>query len=141
MPKSKARSRVCQFCKKEYQLNVDGGMHRYCSVKCRQQWHYDRWKSTGNKRCAIKTRSYQLKTNYGITVDDFDIMFEGQGKCCKICKKENITGKNWHVDHSHINGKIRGILCQKCNQALGMVYDDVLILEKMIEYLKENNEQ
>ena len=138
MPKAKKRIRTCQFCKKEYELNIDGGLHKYCSVKCRQQWHYNRWKSTGNKRCRIKTRSYQLKTHYGITLEDFDIIFKLQSNSCKICKNKNITGKNWHVDHCHKTGKIRGILCQKCNQALGMVYDDISILEKMIEYLKDN---
>lgn len=140
MPKSKIRNRICQFCKKEYQLNIDKGMHKYCSSECRQKWHYNRWKSNGGRRCPQKLREYQLKTNYGISIEDFNIILLSQNNSCKICKIKNQSGKNWHIDHCHKNGKIRGILCQKCNQAIGMVYENIEILENMIQYLEENSE-
>jgi hypothetical protein len=141
MPKSKIRDRICKWCNKNYQLNVDGGKHAYCSDKCRRDWHYNRWKSNGGKRCPIKLREYQLKTNYGISIQQFEDLFDSQDRSCKICKTKNISGKNWHVDHSHKHGKIRGILCSKCNQALGMVYDDIEILKNMIKYLEADNEK
>ena len=138
MPRSKIRIRICKWCKQEYKLNINGGKHFYCSDKCRQDWHYNRWKSNGGKRCPQKTREYQLKTHYGISIEEFNKLFDDQNKACKICNKQNTCGKNWHVDHCHQTGKIRGILCAKCNQALGMVYDDIKILQNMIQYLEDN---
>lgn len=138
--KVKDRDRICKWCQKDFKLQEFGGKNKYCSEKCRRDWHYNRWKSNGGKRCPIKTRSYLLKCNYGITIEDFDLMFQSQGSVCKICKNTNITGKNWHVDHDHSNGKIRGILCSLCNQALGLVKENIDTLNNMINYLGTQNE-
>ena len=81
---------------------------------------------------------------YGLTVDDYMELFRKQNGICKICQKPEIGGKRLAVDHDHSCcsgayscGKcIRGLLCTKCNQALGMVADDISILESMIAYLK-----
>lgn len=140
MPKSKIRERICNWCKKEYLLNALGGKIKYCSEKCRRDWHYNRWKSNGGKRCPVKTRSYLLKHNYGITIEDFNLMFQNQGSVCKICKNSNTSGKNWHVDHNHSTGKIRGVLCSSCNQALGLTKESINILKSMINYIEEDNE-
>lgn len=65
-----------------------------------------------------------LKRNYGITPDDYYTMFEQQKGCCAICgnparaKKDNIPYR-LAVDHDHVSGKVRGLLCMKCNQHLG----------------------
>lgn len=139
--KLECRDRICDFCKKEFLLKENGGGFKYCSKKCSRDSHYNRWKSNGGRRCPIKSRSYLLKFNYGITIEDFNIMFEAQGSMCKICKNINTTGKNWHVDHSHSSGKIRGILCSSCNQALGLVRENIKTLNNMIDYLEVNNEQ
>jgi len=130
MPKSKNRIRKCQWCQTEYELGVQSTQHKYCSETCRQQWHYNKWKSNGGHRDPIKLREYQLKTNYGITISDFDELFKSQNFCCKICKKQTPSGKNLHVDHCHVSLKIRGILCSTCNQAIGLVKENIEILKK-----------
>jgi len=68
-------------------------------------------------------RSYSLRVNYGISVEQYEAMLKQQSGCCAICKKapgENARGR-LHVDHCHKTGKIRGLLCVKCNMALGWV--------------------
>jgi len=45
-------------------------------------------------------------------------------------------GYGWHVDHNHTTGKVRGILCQQCNQAIGLFKDNIFIIEKAAEYLE-----
>ena len=61
---------------------------------------------------------------------------------CEICGDTAPPHrKHLAVDHNHITGKIRGMLCDPCNLALGKFKDSVIILEKAISYLKERNEK
>ena len=64
-------------------------------------------------------------------------MAEDQKGICAICG-ELPHGENrvLHIDHDHLTGKIRGLLCMSCNRALGWFRDDTVILKKAIEYLK-----
>ena len=92
-----------------------------------QQEHY----SYGQRR------EYYLERNYGITVDDYNKIFEEQGGSCAICgKHQKDLTKALAVDHDHITGKIRGLLCDGCNLALGKLNDSIKILESAIEYLR-----
>lgn len=138
MPRSKRRTRTCQWCDKSYELGIESNLHKYCSTDCRQQWHYDRWKSNGGRRCPKKLREYQLQHNYGLSLDDFNRLLESQNNRCAICLKDSPGGKNWHVDHCHQTGEVRGVLCQKCNQAIGMFYEDLEILDRAKEYIKKH---
>lgn len=58
---------------------------------------------------------------YNITLEDYDTLFQLQGGVCAICGKPETSAKvsNLAVDHNHINGSIRGLLCNKCNRGLG----------------------
>lgn len=80
-----------------------------------------------------------LRKNYGITVDDLLEMMEDQNNLCAICKKDlkSLTPKNVHIDHCHKSNemKIRGVLCNKCNMALGLLNDDVELFKTCIKYL------
>jgi hypothetical protein len=55
-------------------------------------------------------------------------------KACVVCGSKKIL----QLDHNHKNGKFRGVLCHKCNTALGCVNDDIDLLKKLISYVKEN---
>jgi len=81
-----------------------------------------------------------LQYSYGILLEEYEIMRESQKCRCYICgKHENDTNrKRLFVDHCHTTGKIRGLLCQQCNTALGMVNEDVDILFAMVSYLQEH---
>jgi hypothetical protein len=83
-----------------------------------------------------QVRSSNLKKLYGITLDQFNDLFRAQGEQCAICKATSSTGKNWHVDHCHEAGRIRGILCHSCNLMIGHASDDVERLLAAVEYLK-----
>ena len=87
----------------------------------------------------IKRRSY-LKTEYGLSMEDYDKMFKLQKGKCKICKvshPKNISHKHLYVDHCHKTGKIRGLLCRGCNFAIGEMEDNILFFKNAINYLKE----
>lgn len=80
---------------------------------------------------------YSRKSKYGISKEEFSEMLLNQGGVCAICKGDN-SGKTLRVDHNHVTGKIRGLLCSNCNVALGMTKEDRNILEEMIDYLDRN---
>lgn len=83
-------------------------------------------------------RARMLLKEYGITPDDYLRMFaEQEGKCA--CCGTEISGHNMTdhllVDHSHSTGKVRGLLCSRCNLVLGHVQDDPQVLVGMLAYL------
>ena len=88
-------------------------------------------------------RKYELKYNYGLTPEVYSQILQEQNNSCKICglifaaEYKGIKKDQPHVDHDHVTNNIRGILCHSCNLALGFVKDNVVLLQKMIEYLKE----
>lgn len=83
-----------------------------------------------------RDREKALLKNYGITVDEYNRIFEEQGGVCATCGKPEKSKHGYLcVDHDHKTGKVRGLLCHRCNAALGQVYDNVSILRKLIEYL------
>lgn len=89
------------------------------------------------------SRNYDLIKSYGITVEDFEILLDSQGRCCKICgisqeEYSLISSKKKFlcVDHCHDTNIVRGILCDKCNRGLGLFQDNLDYLEAAVEYLK-----
>lgn len=101
----------------------------------------------------LKTKGYDLKRNFGITIDDYLKMYNQQNGCCAICgeKKNSYTqtltkggegGRNTLiVDHNHTTGAVRKLLCHQCNKGIGALQDSVEILEKAIKYLTTENPQ
>ena len=83
-----------------------------------------------------KVRSKELKRHYGITLDFYKGMLVSQGGLCKICSSPPAEKRNLCVDHCHTTDKIRGLLCDKCNKAIGLLNDDPILFAKVIEYLK-----
>lgn len=83
-------------------------------------------------------RTRKLK-KYGLSREEYQILWSKQNECCGICKsKVNLTNRDWHLDHCHSTLKVRGILCHHCNIMLGNARDRIDILEAGILYLKEN---
>jgi len=94
-----------------------------------------------NNKEKIRKRDwlYNLK-RYGITKKEYLEMFNEQNGCCKICKTHQSKLKSGlHIDHNHNTGKIRGLLCSKCNQALGLLNEDVSLLTDSLKYLENNS--
>ena len=83
----------------------------------------------------LAQRDGELRRRYGITLADYDLLFDVQGGKCAICKHDDFKPSDWHVDHDHATGKVRGVLCRHCNRALGAVKDRVDTLRNAIAYL------
>lgn len=76
---------------------------------------------------------------YGLNLETYDKLLISQSNGCAICKKQEAGGRgSWHVDHCHLTGAIRGLLCHSCNTSLGHFKDSIEILESAIAYLKKS---
>ena len=97
------------------------------------------WARTHPERVAINSRKYLLKKRFSpeMTPGKFQEMFDKQNGKCAICKQEPL-GKHLSIDHVHMTGKIRGLLCNRCNMALGGVKENILTLLSMIDYINAN---
>lgn len=82
------------------------------------------------------TKDMFLRWRYGITIDDWDAMLEHQGGVCAICKELPRDGRDsLDVDHDHVSGYVRGLLCGPCNRAIGAFGDDSHRLIRAAYYL------
>lgn len=88
------------------------------------------------------TRRHQFARIYGITLHDYDQMLTVQGGVCAICHQPEIRkgrggdDKPLAVDHCHVSGKVRGLLCDACNNMLGRAHDDPQRLRAAADYLE-----
>lgn len=109
--------------------------------------HFNRFVGSNNcvecSRITLEKRKIQnkwlrIKKIYGITQDDFIQMQKEQNFKCSICDT-NLTQKNTHIDHCHKTNKVRSLLCSRCNQAIGLLDENIEKLEKTIKYLRIHN--
>lgn len=131
--------KACGHCEKElpldsYKKNKDGklGRHSICKscTSDRDKMRY----ANGDTYAA------RLKKLYNLSVDEYKEMYEEAGGCCQVCGvEESKLNKRLAVDHCHTTGKVRGLLCSKCNTALGQLDDDLNKISALYSYLKERN--
>lgn len=91
-----------------------------------------------NNQCATCVRDRHILKTYGITKQQYKDMLKRQKGCCAICEsKTSKTNQTefFHVDHCHTTGKVRGLLCSKCNSGLGSFEDNPKFLQRAISYL------
>ncbi len=97
------------------------------------------WQKNNKEKVALKARRHKLKT-YGITESIYESMLIKQGKTCKICGKINKNNKKLTIDHCHKTGVVRGLLCVKCNSALGLVDENLDVLSRLMRYVQNKGD-
>lgn len=90
------------------------------------------------KDCYAKNiRNWTLQTKYGITQEDYLLMLEAQDNSCAICNTiETDRHGVFHVDHNHTTGEVRALLCSSCNQAIGLLKEDIIAIRKAADYIE-----
>jgi hypothetical protein len=119
----------CRKCRAE--------KRKYCPIKNKIDMQ-----KNGDKR-----KSAKLQKTYKITLEDYNVMLIMQNNLCAICKthedymdrKKGIK-RSLAVDHDHITGKVRGLLCHKCNTAIGLFNDTLSTVESAINYLRHHKD-
>jgi hypothetical protein len=88
------------------------------------------------RRYGHPANDYNIKRRYGISRQEWEAMFDLQGRACAICRTTETGNWNWATDHCHATGIVRGILCGHCNMGLGYFKDRVVKLSSGITYLE-----
>ena len=115
------------------------------------------WRKTNREKCCLATanwrvrnpnyeRDLKLKIRYGITPEQYVELFSNQNGRCDICGQpetaQNPTTKKVQklaVDHCHLTGKVRGLLCQDCNRGIAKFHENIDSLKKAIAYLTKHS--
>jgi hypothetical protein len=135
--------KICSQCSSSFQGNPRTTT-RYCP-SCYNQYRKERRAKGLDVLSPEVARDRNLRQNYGITAEDYDRMFAQQGGVCAICKQPETkidprskTGaiKHLHVDHDHKTGDVRALLCNNCNTALGLMYEDPKRIRALLTYVK-----
>jgi len=149
------KEKICPVCKKKFITPYP--FQKYCSKECKKiadrplsRLRNKRWRERNperareisrnwRKRHPIKRREAWLKFKYGLTWKEYLQMRKEQQGRCAICGVKFGRSQNTkaHVDHDHKTNKVRKLLCGRCNRVLGLVNEDIKILENMIKYLEE----
>jgi len=97
-----------------------------------------KWREDNKERIALNDRKRILKKKYNITMEEYNKMFADQNGCCKICGDHySSLAHGLVVDHCHITGNVRSLLCGRCNTAIGLFKEDVETIKNAIEYLRK----
>ena len=135
---------TCKSCKQEKSI-VDFGRYmakgrkifsyRKSCKPCRVIEQSERYKTIPGhaERMKLAAKKSALKLSYGLTIEDVQALREKQNNKCAVCHKEPERPLN--VDHCHVTGKIRGLLCWNCNIAIGYFKDSITNLLSAIKYL------
>ncbi len=141
--------RICSSCKKEKVLKQDFYKQPPCRsthsggylTKCKEcTLAYNR-KISSKKKNKESIWANKLQYRYGISVEEYNLLLKKQEGCCAICKTKDPSTKRkntnkFHVDHCHKTGRVRGLLCNSCNTAIGYLEDDPEIVLAAFNYLR-----
>ena len=87
--------------------------------------------------CSEWKREQNFKVRYKISIEEYEQMLVFQDKKCQICE-EALEPKKTVVDHCHTTGKVRGLLCYNCNNAIGFLKENIRAALKLIDYIYKN---
>ena len=119
---------ITEFCKDS---QTSHGFSRRCK-KCNSRKGKDNYKNNKHKH-----QDYARKKRFGLDRTDYETLISAQLNSCAICKTK-FTKRAPAVDHDHVTGVVRGLLCSRCNLGLGIFKDDPQLLKKATTYLTEN---
>jgi hypothetical protein len=93
-----------------------------------------------SKAGKASVRKHRLKKNYNLTPAGFQELLIAQNFCCASCGTAEPKGSNnqWHVDHCHDTGKVRGLLCSLCNIGIGCLGDNLQGVRNALLYLEKH---
>lgn len=139
-------------------FNQTSTRNRYCSKICSKKEKFKRlaiskktWKQNNKEKIKASGKRYwrevgrkKLLKKYNLTEEILTELYKSQEYKCLICSSfiepfSDNKSTLAMIDHNHDTGKVRGLLCQKCNQGLGLFKDSATTLRKAAEYLDTKN--
>lgn len=147
----------CKTCRRNYGTPYARKRRSNPILKARELETSKRWrmknpekykestKRSNSKKTKEDQKSSFIKSVYGITLDEYNTMLEMQNGVCAICSNKEVAKSRYtgtrrlSIDHDHKTGKIRGLLCSKCNFGISAFHDDIEKMFSAIIYLQTNN--
>lgn len=150
------KNKKCPICQTSFTTHIDRAI--FCSETCRKEGNkarldefgkthkddkrkYDKeYRMKNMERKKYLGRLGHLKRKFGLSLDDYNSLFESQEGRCAICgRHQSELKRSLYVDHDHTTKKVRGLLCYNCNSLLGHAKDSITNLHRAIEYLHKAN--
>ena len=150
MPKAVGKYKVCSKCGKKKRVSEFGknkqttsGISSWCKLcKCEDAKLF---RKNNPELAKEQGRKLKLKFRYGLTLDEYDQMFNEQNGVCAICGQKEIVinkfgnVKRLSIDHNHKNGKVRQLLCNRCNLLVGPMENSLELVDIVLDYLEKHN--
>jgi predicted ATPase len=149
------KKKTCKICKEEKGISEFHKLKKWYASYCKrcQSVFIKKWREDNIEEIKKKKKEYhqnlspEYKRNrkyvsrYNITIEIYDEMFQKQEGVCAICfqKETRKSRKFLSIDHCHKTGKVRGLLCDSCNNILGRAKDNNLILLSAAHYLENTS--
>lgn len=135
---------ICKYCQKQNKENrkEEAKKVRQVYEKKNAKAIKEYWKNyNSNTNLKIKLKEKHLVKSYNISLEELELLKVKQNYSCAICftNEKDCSRQTLFVDHNHDTGKVRGLLCSQCNSALGLFYDNKVILNNAIGYLNNND--
>ena len=144
--------KVCTKCKKKrrrssfhlQRIGLHGWEYRRsickrCALALSKAWRKanpDQSEVHRKRAHARNNHRGHLKANFGLTPEEFERLHATSDGICPICKKPEQRKRRLSLDHDHATGRLRGLICWKCNLLLGHVNDSPELLEAAAKYLR-----
>jgi hypothetical protein len=135
---------VCKACKAEQHRQwresnsqqVQEWHRRYNQRPERKQAHrdYERWRYHEKQQKETQNQR-RLRRRYNLTQAEYDAKLVEQKGGCAVCGQKCKSGRALAVDHCHLTGEVRGLLCMNCNRAIGWLKDDAKLIQAALEYI------
>ena len=144
-PKPLKRNR----CPRHSEAKFRGGRGEWVCRSCRRERsrvqrekpYYQKYMDSYVRRWrkSAAGRNSRLKAAYGITLQIYNMLLGQQGNACSICRRSVLSTRErkLHVDHDHKTGRVRGLLCRRCNLFLGYLENDPNMVAKAVRYLNK----
>ena len=125
----------------EYHRRGESGRLRAECKPCTRTANLERYHNNPKTKEAHHraSRKHYLRKLYGLTVADYERMLTDRGHRCDICGNPEPRDRTLAVDHCHTTGKVRGLLCQACNTAIGKLRDDPTLIRRAAAYVEAHS--
>lgn len=141
--RQKSKEKIIGYRRKYYQENREAILAKakkkaasyYKKNKEKVKNNVKRWRENN----PGKTKELQIRRKYGLSMQEYSNLIEKQQFQCAACGigLKDLPGSEIQIDHCHNTGNIRGILCGRCNRALGLLNDDPIKTQKLADYIKK----
>jgi len=132
---------------RDYRATVEGKRKQHERTRAWQKKNKDKvaiyhkkWRSLNQERAEETRRNYALRALYGLTAEQHRELLKAQNNVCAICQRGPQPRKHFSVDHDHITGAVRGLLCGTCNLAIGYFRDSPEITLRAARYLTRHSQ-